>query len=301
MPELIEVELYRRTASRTIGRTIAAIELLDPFGLRNGTGRTTAAGLEAALVGATVVAARRIGKLLLLDLAVSDGQVGSDGSTTDVLGLRFGMTGRLVVDGTADIDELLYSSSRDDAAWDRFRVRFDDGGTMAVNDPRRLGGVELDPDVNVLGPDATTITLAEVRAALSRSAGAARSTCPVRAVRPVRPVGSAGPAVSTAAVKARIMDQHRIAGIGNLLADEILWRAGIAPGVAASSLSGARIERLHAAILSTVSELTERGGSHLGDVMEARHPGGLCPRDGAAMRVAQVGGRTSWWCPKHQR
>lgn len=286
MPELIEVELYRRTATRTIGRTIAAIERLDPFGLRNGSGRTTAAGLEAALVGATVVAARRIGKLLLLDLAASDGAAGSAGSAssaTDVLGLRFGMTGRLVVDGTADIDELLYSSGRDDAAWDRFRVRFDDGGTMAVRDPRRLGGVELDPDVTCLGPDATAITLADVRAALSRSPGSA---------------GSAG---SRAAVKARIMDQHRIAGIGNLLADEILWRAGIAPGVATSSLSGARIVRLHAAIISTVAELTERGGSHLGDVMEARHPGGLCPRDGAAMRVAQVGGRTSWWCPKHQR
>lgn len=291
MPELIEVERYRRTATRTIGRTIEAIELLDPFGLRNGSGRTTTAGLQAALVGATILAARRIGKLLLLDLDVSGGLPGGPpadevraGSPADeILGLRFGMTGRLVVDGTAEIDELLYTSGRDDAVWDRFRVRFADGGTMAVRDPRRLGGVELDPDVSALGPDATAVTLAEVRAAV---AGPARSA------------GSSG---STAAVKARIMDQYRIAGIGNLLADEILWRAGIAPGVAASSLSKARTVRLHAAILATVADLTERGGSHLGDVMEARHPGGFCPRDGAAMRVGRVGGRTSWWCPKHQR
>ena len=191
-----------------------------------------------------------------------------------MLGLRFGMTGRLVVDGVSDIDELLYTSDRNDSTWDRFRVRFEDGGSMAVRDPRRLGAVELDPDVSALGPDATVLTVAELRAALRRS---------------------------SAAVKARILDQRLIAGIGNLLADEILWRAGIAPATPSSSISPARSGRLHATIVDTVTDLTARGGSHLGDVMEARHPGGHCPRDGASMRVAQVGARTSWWCPKHQR
>ncbi len=292
MPELIEVEIYRKTACKAIGRTIAAVECVDPFGLRNGGGRTTPEGLVEALVGATVVGARRLGKLLLLDLGASAGSgvltergggalpgagvVGSAGvlGALSVLGLRFGMTGRLVVDGMSDIDELLYTSRRDDSAWDRFRVRFEDGGSMAVRDPRRLGAVELDPDVSQLGPDATVLTLADLRAALR---------------------------ASTASVKARIMDQHLVAGIGNLLADEILWRAGIAPATPSSSLGAGRVGRLHAQLVETVADLTLRGGSHLGDVMEARHPGGHCPRDGAPMRVAQVGGRTSWWCPKHQR
>lgn len=209
------------------------------------------------------MSARRIGKLLLLDL--------DQGS---VLGLRFGMTGRLIVDDRADIDELLYTSDRNDVAWDRFRVRFADGGSMAVRDPRRLGGVELDPALERLGPDATVLSLPELREVLT---------------------GSSAP------VKARLLDQQRVAGIGNLLADEILWRAGISPHALSSSLSAARVRRLHVAMQETLVELTERGGSHLGDVMEARAPGGRCPRDGAPMRTATVGGRTSWWCPKHQR
>jgi formamidopyrimidine-DNA glycosylase len=47
--------------------------------------------------------------------------------------------------------------------------------------------------------------------------------------------------------------------------------------------------------------LRRRGGSHLGDHMPARFPGGLCPRDGAAMRIDIIGGRTSYWCSLHQK
>ena len=46
--------------------------------------------------------------------------------------------------------------------------------------------------------------------------------------------------------------------------------------------------------------LTERGGSHLGDLIAERHPGGLCPKDGGPLTRSTVGGRTSWWCPAHQ-
>lgn len=267
MPELLEVEIYRATALQSIGRTIAAVEVLDPFGLRHRSGSPEA--VEAALVGSMVVAARRRGKLLLLDLASSPGA-----SASATLGVRFGMTGRLLVDDSAGIDGLLYSSDRNEAAWDRFRVRFTDGGSMAVRDPRRLGGVELDPNEDVLGPDATELTRTELAAVLRGS---------------------------TAPVKARLLDQHRIAGIGNLLADEMLWRAGISPKAESARLSPARVARLHEAIGSTLSDLGTRGGSHLGDVMDARRPGGLCPKDGAAMKSAQVGGRTSFWCPVHQR
>ncbi len=267
MPELIEVEIYRRTASLVLGRRISSVEVVDPFGLRHDPVGRGAADVAATIIGTTVLAVRRHGKLLLVDLG--------RGSVPDVvLGLRFGMTGRLLVDGRADIDGLLYSSDRDDPAWDRFRVRFAGGGTLAVRDPRRLGTVEIDPDVSVLGVDAAELTENDLRRVL---------------------------AGSSAAVKARLLDQHAVCGIGNLLADEILWRAGIAPGVAASGIGTARVRRLHAAVHETLTELTERGGSHLGDVMEARRPGGACPRDGSPMRVATIGGRTTWWCPKHQR
>ncbi len=267
VPELIEVEIYRQTATLVLGRRISSVEVVDPFALRHDAVGRSADDVAAAVVGTTVLAIRRQGKLLLVDL-------GRRAGPEVVLGLRFGMTGRLLVDGRGGIDELLYSSGRDEPAWDRFRVRFAGGGTLSVRDPRRLGTVEIDPDVSMLGVDATELTEGELRRVL---------------------------AGSSAAVKAKLLDQHAVCGIGNLLADEILWRAGIAPGVAASGIGTARVRRLHAAVHETLAELTERGGSHLGDVMEARRPGGACPHDGAPMRVATIGGRTTWWCPKHQR
>ena len=127
-----------------------------------------------------------------------------------VLGLRFGMTGRLLVDDDAAIAQLEYSSDRNDPAWDRFALHFDDGGRMVMRDPRRLGGVELDPDESRLGVDAWTITAPELS---DRLAG------------------------SRTALKARLMDQGRIAGLGNLLTDEILWRVGLAPVRQAGSLT----------------------------------------------------------------
>jgi len=96
------------------------------------------------------------------------------------------------------------------------------------------------------------------------------------------------------------MDQERLAGVGNLLADEILWRAGLAPGRRAP-LRDDELRALHEALRSTLRRLARRGGSHTGDLMEERHAAGRCPLDGAELRREQVGGRTSYWCPRHQR
>ena len=258
MPELLEVETYRRSAESVVGRRIVAVHAPDDWFTK---GATTPEELHAILPGRTVTATRRIGKLLLVD---TDGPV---------LGLRFGMTGRLLVDGDAPIESLEYSSDRDDPVWDRFGIGFDTGGSMRIRDPRRLGGVELDPDETRLGPDAARVTLAPFRSLL-------RSSAPV---------------------KARLMDQARLAGMGNLLTDEALWRAGISPRRAADSLDERELRRLHRAMRRTLAVLGERGGSHTGDLQPARVRGGLCPRDGAELRREQVGGRTTYWCPHHQR
>lgn len=255
MPELPEVEAYRRLAERALGRRIAAVEAPDAWYLKSGADPNV-------LVGRRFTAARRIGKLLLLD-------TDDDGPT---LGLRFGMTGRLVVDGTAGVDRLLYSSDRELGVWDRFAVRFEDGGDLRMRDPRRLGGVLLDPDVAALGPDAAAVTLGELRQCLA---------------------GSAAP------LKARLMDQARLAGIGNLLADELLWRAGLSPARPAQSLTPAELRRLHRHVVGTVGALME-SGSHTGDLMAERRPDGVCPKDGRPLVRATVGGRTSYWCPHHQ-
>jgi formamidopyrimidine-DNA glycosylase len=261
VPELAEVDAYRRLATQALGRRIATVEAPDAWYLRGGL---DAGGVADALVGRRFVDARRIGKLLLLD-------TDRDGP---VLGLRFGMSGRLLVDGTAGVDELLYSSDRDLERWDRFGVRFEDGGDMRIRDPRRLGGVELSPPEDRLGPDALSVTVADLRAALDRS---------------------------RAPLKARLLDQARLAGVGNLAADEILWRAGLDPGRPAATLTPKEVARLQEQLVSTLRDLIAKGGSHMGDLQPERRPGGTCPEDGTPLVRRTVGGRTTWSCPKHQR
>jgi formamidopyrimidine-DNA glycosylase len=261
MPELPEVEAYRALAeARALQRPIAAVVAPDAWYLKGGV---DAGAVAAALEGRSFTATRRIGKLLLLDL--------DDGAT---LGLRFGLRGRVIVDGASGVDRLLYSSSREEEAWDRFTVRFADGGDLRMRDPRRLGGVELDPGEHRLGVDAASCTPAQLRAALGRS---------------------------TAPLKARLKDQAHLAGVGNLIADEALWRAGLDPRRPAASLTDAEHRRLHKHLRASVADLIARGGSHTGDLRPHRRPGGLCPRDGTPLVRDTVGGRTTWWCPKHQR
>jgi formamidopyrimidine-DNA glycosylase len=96
------------------------------------------------------------------------------------------------------------------------------------------------------------------------------------------------------------MDQSRIAGLGNLLTDEALFRAGIDPARAANSLTPDEQRQLARAISVTLRTLQRRGGSHTGDHMPARMPGGMCPRDGAPLLRRTVGGRTTYSCPSHQ-
>ena len=271
---MVEIEIYRRLAERLVGRRIAEVDANDAWFCKR---RTSPALLVESLPGLVVSGTRRIGKLLLLDLASGGApdaihSVVANPEVVSVLGLRFGMTGRLIVDGIAGIDELLYSSDRNDPAWDRFGIRFTDGTALSIRDPRRLGGVELDADTNLLGPDALTITLKELRALTTR----------------------------TAPIKAILLDQGFIAGLGNLLVDEVLWRAALAPNRAGTSITAVELQKLHKTIRPTISTMLRRGGSHLGDVIAERHLGGRCPLDGAAMMKGTFGGRSSWWCSKHQ-
>ena len=266
MPELIEVERYRALAAqRAVGRPIVAVEAPDGWYLKRGTDLMA---LEAALVGRPVTAARRRGKLMMLDVA------GPGEPVAAVLGLHFGMSGRLLVDGEAGVDRLLYAPAGAPGRFDRFGLRFADGGRLVMSDPRRLGGVELDPDESRLGPDALAATPAELSEAL---------------------------AGGRIALKARLLDQSKVAGIGNLIADEVLWRAGLDPRRAAGDLGAPAVRRLHRHLQEGLEEMIGRGGSHTGDLMPERRPGGHCPRDGAPLLRATVGGRTTFWCSRHQK
>ena len=231
----------------------------DPWFLKRGL---TPRAVRTALRGRELTAARRRGKLILVD--TDDGPV---------LGLHLGMSGRVLIDGEAAGDPLVYASNRAVSAWHRFGLAFADGGSLYLRDPRRLGAVELDPDEDRLGPDAYTVTLPYLRDVLRRS---------------------------RAPIKAVIMDQSRIAGLGNLLCDEVLWRAGIDPVRGADTLDDEDIRRLHRAIRDTLRILGRRGGSHTGDLTSQREPGAHCPKDGAPLVRRTVGGRTTYSCPVHQ-
>jgi formamidopyrimidine-DNA glycosylase len=281
VPEILEVETYRRQAARVVGRRIAAVDAPDAWFVKGAAPDE----VVAAVTGRWVAAARRRGKLLVLDLddgpdaprpELPDARRPEAGGSDDGgvrLGLRFGMTGRLIVDGAASIERLEYSSDRDETAWDRFGLRFTDGTDLRLRDPRRLGGVMLDPDEARLGVDALSATRHE----LGRALGASR-----------------------APLKARLMDQARVAGVGNLLADEILWRAGLDPTRPAGGLSPGELATLHGALHDVLTDLMARGGSHTGDLRQAASMDGLCPRDGAPLVRRRVGGRTTVSCPQHQ-
>jgi formamidopyrimidine-DNA glycosylase len=179
-----------------------------------------------------------------------------------VLGLHLGMAGRIAVD-----------EEPAENGWDRFSVQFADGGRLALRDKRRLGRVVLDPALDRLGPDAAEV---------GREAFRAR-------------VGA-----GTAPLKARIMDQSVIAGVGNLLADEALWQARLSPLTPAGELDESQLDALRRAIRAATRRAIRRGGVHTGELIPHRGQDGHCPRCGTALRRAKVGGRTTYWCPREQ-
>jgi formamidopyrimidine-DNA glycosylase len=260
VPEVLEVESYRALAHTVVGATVAR-GFADAFSAKK---LASPQAWARAVKGLTIEGTARRGKLLLLE---------TDGPR---LGMRFGMTGVLLVGDERGVNGLFYGPHQYRASWIRAGLEFTDGRRLVLHDPRRLGRVEVDPDLSELGPDLLTLTRAQLEAALIVERGE-------------------GPAV-----KARLLDQSRIAGVGNLLADEALFRAGIDPRTPVGRLDHDQRTRLQRALRQTVRTLGRRGGSHTGDHMEARFPGAHCPLDGAPMSVATVGGRTTYWCPAHQ-
>jgi formamidopyrimidine-DNA glycosylase len=157
--------------------------------------------------------------------------------------------------------------------WNRFTLEFADGGRLALFDKRRLGRVRLNPDTDALGPDAEEVTPAQFRQLIMKG---------------------------TIAVKARLLNQSKIAGVGNLLANEALWQARIPPAAPVSRLQRKDADRLYRTLQSALKAAIAQGGVHTGEVIPARHPGGTCPRCGAEMRHSTVGGRSTWWCSREQ-
>jgi formamidopyrimidine-DNA glycosylase len=260
MPELPEAESARALIEALgLEREIVAVDDTDTY-----VCRPHAPGeLADALIGHRLVSAHRQGKTLW---AQTDG----DGP---VLGLHLGMAGRIVIDDKAAGDYVSDGGRKHLPVWDRFTLRFADGGWLALRDKRRLGRAVLNPDLSRLGPDAALVLRDDFRARVGRGEGP---------------------------LKARIMDQSVIAGVGNLLADEALWRARLDPRRPAGGLDDDELDTLRREIRATTRRAIARGGVHTGDVIPHRRRDGVCPRCGADMGRATVGGRTTYWCTAEQ-
>lgn len=267
MPELPEVERARQVLEGALDREIHAVDDTDEWVCRP----HRPGDLAAVLVGGRLTAAHRLGKTMWCETAGPDGGPGPD------LGIHLGMGGRIVVSGPEG-ERAGGEPDRPDrtprkAEWDRFTARFADGGTLRLFDKRRLGRVRLDPDLDALGPDAETVGREEFRRRVGRG---------------------------RAPVKARLLDQSVLAGVGNLLADETLWQTPLSPSAPAGELDTATLDRLHDALAGAITAAVARGGVHTGEVIAFRHADAGCPRCGAAMVHGTVGGRSTWWCSREQ-
>jgi formamidopyrimidine-DNA glycosylase len=178
------------------------------------------------------------------------------------LGLHLGMAGRISVDEAPAPN-----------GWDRFVLEFADGGRLALRDKRRLGRALLQPDFSHVGPDAAVIGREAFRTAFGRG---------------------------TMAVKGRLLDQSVLSGVGNLLADEMLWRARLSPRRRAGELTTEELDLLRRQVRAALRDAIRNGGAHTGRLIPHRRPGGACPRCGTPLERATIGGRTTFWCPACQ-
>ncbi len=276
MPELPEVERARRViADFALDRSIVAVDDSDSYVCRP----HPPGELAAALTGRCLTAAHRRGKTMWCETS----GIGRSRTAGPHLGLHLGMSGLILAfgaDGRVEHGGEPFPGANflSGSQWNRFSLDFSDGGRLVLFDKRRLARVRLEPDLSGLGTDAEHVTKANFSMALHG----------------LRTAGSRVP------VKARLLDQSVVAGIGNLLADEVLWQAAVDPRRPTDELTTAQIDRIHAALRRAISAATRKGGVHTGDIIPFRKAGANCPRCGAPMRKATLGGRSTWFCEREQ-
>lgn len=276
MPELPEVETVRRTLAPAIGARIRAV-------WDSGKGlhmkRKPPRRKLQALVGATITAIRRHGKYLLVDTDRA-------GEEDVSLLVHLGMTGRFCIHAKRE-------------ARSRHTHLVLDLGTreLRFTDPRRFGQLDVfvraseraHPALALLGPDALEHAIDPD--ALLRQAKQRRTT-----------------------LKAFVLDQSVIAGVGNIYASEALWRAQLRPTTRTKRLTAAAATRLAAAIREVIDNALENGGTTLSDFVDASGTAGEnadylwvydragqpCPRCETAIKRSVLQGRATYYCPTCQ-
>ena len=278
MPELPEVETTRRgVAPALTGRRVRAVHVYDRR-LRWPVPR----GLEDAVRGRIVLAVDRRSKYLLFRISPPDAV-----SSPDTLLIHLGMTGSL----------RLLRGLPPRAGHDHVDLEFDDGTTLRYRDPRRFGSLLF-----IRGDASGHRLLAGLGPEPFSQAFGADSL--YRATRGRR-----------AAIKLALMDNRLVVGVGNIYANEALFRAGIRPTRAAGRLSRPRLARLVDEIRATLAEAIDKGGSTLRDYVDTSgragefqldyavygREGEPCPHCGTPVRAIRQGQRSTFFCPACQR
>jgi formamidopyrimidine-DNA glycosylase len=228
VPELPEVEVVRRGLDRWVtGRTFAAVEVLHPRAVR----RHPAGGadLSARLIGRTVRAASRRGKYLWLPLS----------DDREALVAHLGMSGQLLIE------------SSDAPAEPHLRVRAtfaDEGRELRFVDQRTFGGLALEATVSDGAGGQLPRSIAHIaRDPLDPAFGEEAFSAALRRRR--------------TGLKRALLDQSLVSGIGNIYADEALWRARLHWARPTETLRAAEVDRVLAAAREVMSEALDQGGT----------------------------------------
>ncbi len=292
MPELPEVE----TVANGVHARVAGsrIERVWTSG-KPQTFKTPEHEIAEALTGARIERVKRVGKTVVLDLRLQaepqiplgddlNSEAGSEKSGAQFL-VHLGMTGRLLVSSP----EVPFPPHTHAV------LTLSDSRELRFVDPRRFGRLsivrphpESGEGYNGPGAEPTTVSAGQF-AQLFRG--------------------------RKLAIKAALLNQSILHGVGNIYADESLFRAGIRPRKAAGRLSRAELGRLHKALGEVLARAIELGGSSVSDYVDAAGVRGFfqlehkvygragepCHDCGAGLKKIVVGGRTTMYCPQCQR
>ncbi len=280
MPELPEVEVVRRGLQNHVaGRTVARVEVFHPRSIR----RHLPGALDFAgrLVGRELVEARRRGKYLWVDLGSGEAMLA-----------HLGMSGQMLVQAPGAPDEKHL----------RVRLSFaDDGPELRFVDQRTFGGLSVEEVVEVDG-----VPLPEPVAHIARDP-MDPDFDPAAALRAIRG--------KRTEVKRALLDQTLVSGIGNIYADEALWRARLHWARPADKLTAAKAGELLAAATAVMEEALTQGGTSF-DALYVNvngqsgyfdrslaaygQEGRPCPRCGRPIRREPFMNRSSFSCPRCQ-
>ncbi|HJP81635.1 MAG TPA: bifunctional DNA-formamidopyrimidine glycosylase/DNA-(apurinic or apyrimidinic site) lyase [Candidatus Saccharimonadales bacterium] len=286
MPELPEVETVRRGLNTLIiGRKVTAVDHDAPKSFPNST-----ADVRSFLIGATIIAVRRRAKVLMIDL-----------STDYTIVIHLKMTGQLVFVGKERFgaghpNESLIGRLPDKST--RVTLTFADGSHLFFNDQRKFGWMRLMPTLEVPNID------------FMRKVGPE----PLEADFTPEEFATRFARRPRTSIKAALLDQAVIAGVGNIYADESLWGAKIHPLRRVETLTHAEFQKLYEELRSVMNLAIEKGGSTDKNYVNAegkrgsymdfarvfRREGQPCPRCGTTIVKFKAAGRGTHICPHCQ-